>query len=119
MAEFLTPLDVRILDDERVELIRDFEYQSDVLGATVKVPAGFTCDLASVPRWLPHAYATFGGRARKAAVVHDWLYRVHAVPKVDADLVFREAMLTSGIPRAAAEVMYRAVVLFGGAAWDG
>ena len=118
MAEFLTPLDVRILDDEQVQLLRDFEYRSDVLGYVIKVPAGFTCDLASVPR-LPEVYRRYGGRAKHAAVVHDWLYRIHGVPKNDADLVFREGMLTQGIPRDDAEAMYQAVRLFGAFAWGG
>lgn len=57
---------------------------------TLTVPAGFQTDLASVPR-LPGMFLLFEGKARRAAILHDWLYS-HHYPRDWADLVFREAM---------------------------
>ncbi|SFU02565.1 Protein of unknown function [Geodermatophilus amargosae] len=65
------------------------------------VPAGFSTDLATVPRpvlWLvPRA-----GRYTLAAVLHDWLCTVGiatgAVSSRDADGVFRRAMREAGVP---------------------
>lgn len=57
---------------------------------SIVVPKGFTTDLASVPR-LPGMFWLFGGRARRSAVLHDWLYSNHA-PRAFADAVFFAAM---------------------------
>jgi hypothetical protein len=94
------------------------------------VPAGFDTDLASIPRalwWL----ISPGGRHGKAAVLHDYLYRVR--PRVSytgegfeavmdlargqADRVFREAMREDGVGLLRAWVMWAAVRLFGWLAW--
>lgn len=56
----------------------------------VVVPAGFRTDLASVPR-LPGMFLLFGGKARKAAVVHDYLYSTGR-DREFADSVFLHAM---------------------------
>ena len=57
---------------------------------TIVVPGGFATDLASVPR-LPAAYLLFAGRARRSAILHDWLYQ-QRMPRAWADAVFRAAM---------------------------
>ena len=57
---------------------------------TFTVPMGSTTDLASVPR-LPGAYLLFGGRARRSAILHDWLYE-NRFQRKWADDVFRAAM---------------------------
>lgn len=56
----------------------------------IAVPAGFITDLASVPR-LPGMYMLFGGRARRSAILHDYLYETQA-GKDFADEVFYAAM---------------------------
>lgn len=57
---------------------------------TLAVPKGFSTDLASVPR-LPGAYILFGGKARRSAILHDYLYELR-YPRDWADAVFRAAM---------------------------
>lgn len=86
------------------------------------VPADFISDLASVPRWIPIGYALFGGRGNAAAVVHDWLYRNgmrmrQIKDKQEADDVFLEAMLDSGVPSKRAHMMYQAVNWCGASAF--
>lgn len=73
---------------------------------TFRIPAGFTTDLASVPR-VPLAYGMFGGRARRAAILHDFLYE-RRYPREAADLAFREAM-RGEVPDWARWVMWAAV----------
>lgn len=83
MGKFLTELDVRLCKEETVgenelwELISPLVYQSNTVGIIV-VPAGFKTDFASVPR-VPIAFWLTGGLAKKAAVLHDYLY---ALPHV-------------------------------------
>jgi hypothetical protein len=55
------------------------------------VPEGFITDLASVPRF-PGMFMLFGGKARKSAVVHDYLYSTGERPREFADAVFYAAM---------------------------
>lgn len=81
---------------------------------TLSVPAGFVTDLASVPR-LPFAYWAFGNRARRAAILHDWLY-TEGWDREWADSVFYAAMLAEGVAPATAWAMWLAVRV-GGAAY--
>lgn len=98
MSRFLTELDVRCINDGVWCLDSPLVYESDVLKATVTVPAGFETDFASVPR-VPIAYMLFGDRAHREAVLHDYLYRTDSVPVVErsqADDTFFEAMAERG-----------------------
>lgn len=81
------------------------------------VPAGFVCDLASVPRWLawlaPSWMQTSG-----AGVLHDYLYRTGLLSRREADWLFYEALRAepaTGVVRATA--MWLAVRVFGWGAW--
>lgn len=104
-------------------------------GVVVTIPSGYKTDLASVPRfawfWLAPQ-----GRHQYAALLHDFLYdqhhlgitRVRRIPerpdmdlpltKAWADAKFLEAMKRSQIGAVTRAVMYWAVRLFGGAAWN-
>jgi hypothetical protein len=70
----------------------------------ITVPAGFTCDGASVPRPLWWFLPTWGRHSR-AAVVHDYLCRlarsgtphVAAPNRAKADAVFFDAMVECGV----------------------
>ena len=84
---------------------------------SVVVPAGFECDLASIPRPFWSLLSPQGNYA-KAAVLHDWLYTV-AAPRSDAarlaaDRAFLKAMKEEGVRWLARTIMYRAVRRFGG-----
>jgi hypothetical protein len=57
----------------------------------ITIPEGFMTDLASVPRF-PGMYLLFGGKARKAAVIHDYLYRETSRDREWCDEVFYAAM---------------------------
>ena len=98
MSKFLTELDARLKDDDRIWLLDSpLVYESDILGL-ITVPAGFETDFASVPR-VPIAYTLFGDRAHRESVVHDYLYRIDAVPPATYDQandVFLEAMECRG-----------------------
>lgn len=121
MSAFLTNLIVKEVTDDDAhqdgrstwQLLFDLIYQSDHLGGLVTVPAGFVTDFASVPR-IPVAYLLAGGEANEAAVVHDYLYHSHTVPRADADAVFREAMGVTGQPWWRRQLMWAGVRLFGG-----
>ena len=115
MSEFLTELDARLLDDDRIWLIlAPLIYRSGMLGK-ITVPAGFQTDFASVPR-VPIFYRLYGDRAHRESVIHDYLYRIDSKPCAGfdiANLVFLEAMVCRGKPRLTRCGMYRGVCLGG------
>jgi len=78
----------------------------------IKVPAGFATDLASVPR-LPVVHWLFAGRARRAAILHDWLYELR-YPRKWADRVFRAAMQAEGVGAINRWAMWAGVRIGGG-----
>lgn len=110
---------VELLDDgRRVRICEAFCYVARD-GTTYTVPAGFTCDGASIPRLLwPLSGGPFEGRHRDAALVHDRLYCAgrdgNAIcARATADRVFYEAMRCCGVPWWSAALKYLAVRAFG------
>lgn len=77
------------------------------------IPAGFSTDLASVPR-LPVAHMLFAGRARRSAILHDYLYEMR-YPREWADAAFRAAMQAEGVGVFARWSMWAGVRVGGGA----
>jgi hypothetical protein len=60
------------------------------------VPSGFLTDLASVP--VPFRnILNINGLSRSPAVMHDFLYRTHRVPRAQADILFRDSMKSEGM----------------------
>jgi hypothetical protein len=119
-------------------LLEDYVYHWEKEGVRYRlvVPAGFTCDLASIPRLLWWYISPFD--LGSAAVPHDWLYahggRVpsgsHSVmengvwqevgqpwTRKDADRLFGRMMREAGVHPAKRKRAYRAVRLFGAGAW--
>lgn len=60
------------------------------------VPAGFTTDLASIPRTV-RPLVDRNGSSRAASVLHDWLYATRPVSRKEADALFLEALEASGV----------------------
>ena len=124
MSKFPTPLDftafrtlVRGEFQDAIRLNRDFFYADSQHCDDVCIPAGFTSDGASVPRFLWRIYPPFG-KYLEAAVVHDWFCVLgHAgespIDSVAAAKVFREAMKACGVNKWRRNKMYWAVRLGG------
>jgi len=124
MSQFTGPLRLEHLDvDWRLwRLLEPLQYEVGQLGSgqVVEVPEDFITDGASVPRvlwaWLPT-----WGRWSRAATLHDFAYgQIHeGTPhplmstRQEADRIFHEAMLVSGVNRPTAFIMWLAVRFFG------
>jgi hypothetical protein len=107
-------LEKRLGKDEYY-LIDDFEYtRGDV---RIAAPAGMWTDLCSWPR----TELDFGGVVgAEAGVLHDYLYRIGAIPHLDkgsVDLLFYRMLRELGVSLIVARGMYRAVQLFGHKSW--
>jgi hypothetical protein len=108
-VSFLTPLRLEKEDGDKWHVLEQFAAKAD--DRKITVPGGWITDLASVPR-LPLAYLVAGGRAPKAAVLHDYLYATQA-GRDYADDVFLAAMRAEGISWCVSRLMYWAVRGFG------
>jgi hypothetical protein len=109
----------RSLDDTTVmeQLEEPLYYYSELLGKVLVVPAGFITDYASVPR-IPLAFLLFGGKAKRAAIVHDWLYSTRLYSREVCDAVFKEAMEATEQGWFARNMMWAGVRVGGWVAWD-
>ena len=102
------------INDKVSELHEDFVYYSEKLERFIVVPSGFQTDFASILR-IPIIYLLFANRAKKAAIIHDFLYRKDGlnVSKEIADKIFLEAMKASKINIIVRYCMYGGVIIFG------
>lgn len=118
MAQFLTSLKTDCPRDGLYILLEPLIYVSDILGR-IEVPAEFHTDFASVPR-VPIVYLLWGNRAHREATIHDWLFRQKAWPEctwMQANQVFREAMIATGKSWWIREPMYVGVVIGSYPSW--
>ena len=121
--EFMQDLVVQAYKPYEWLLFSHLQYWTLVKGKPelIEVPAGFRTDLASIPR-LVRSFIPQNGRHRRAAVVHDYLYRYagrqdHHWTRKQADDVFREAMEVDGVPGYRRFLMYSAVRSWGWNKW--
>lgn len=93
-------------------------YKSKICGE-VKVPKNFIFDFASVPQIFWNILPPEGVEYDRAAVLHDWCYATRLCnDRKKCDDLFLEAMLDDGVPKWKAKLMYWAVRLFGGKAYN-
>jgi hypothetical protein len=117
MSQFTTPLINEHIDGRLWKLAAPFEYHLgkypvEFLSDIIRVPVGFIHDFASIPR-LFWAILPPTGLYGKAAVIHDYLYRVQTYSRKRADLIFLEAMEVLNVPKWKRVIIYRAVRLCG------
>lgn len=121
---FLTPLVARADAGTKWVLDEDLDYQTSY-NEIIKVPRGFVCDLASIPRVF-QLLIPVNDSHRQAATLHDWLYSRQgdidiaqkAFTREQCDLIFLTAMRESGVPRWKRYSMFIAVRVGGFLAWN-
>ncbi|WP_335978616.1 DUF1353 domain-containing protein [Fusobacterium polymorphum] len=109
----LDDFELKYYDGKDFILEKDYRYM--IGDKLIHIPAGFKCDLASVPRIFRNIINTYGDHTR-AAVIHDWLYRNGhklGVSRKEADKVFLAVMKEQGVGFFKRQLMYRAVRTFG------
>lgn len=104
---FLTQLDLRAYQPNEWLVINPLQYRS-ISGALYTVPAGFVTDLASIPAMV-RVIISPNGPSRRAAVLHDWLYCLHAGTRQEADALFLEALEAEGVNWVVRHTMWVAV----------
>lgn len=124
MSSFVTPLVVSPLPSgRRWSLFLPFTYHigSKYSRDVIAVPAGFTTDFASIPKFL--WFLPYWAKFSKASVLHDYCYRKQDRTRKEADDIFYEAMLVSWrnhrLGKLLAWLEYTGVRWFGWMAWRG
>ena len=118
-----------VLDSHRFKLFRSFTFHlaSKYGSRSIRIPAGFVTDFASVPKAFWSIVPPYG-KYTKAAVLHDYLYHMKGFPREtweskipytrkECDRIFLQAMEVLGVGRTKRYIMYQAVRLFGGKSW--
>ena len=97
-----------------------FTLREELSCGGLTVPAGFSSDGASVPRFFWRIVFPPGDqKALRAAFLHDWLYRTHPEgwSREAADNLFRRVLIEDGVSQICAALAHRGVRIFGGRAW--
>jgi hypothetical protein len=118
-AAFKTSITISPVDGQgrfwRVE--RTLVFHSALLGRTLTVKRGFICDLNSMPRlsWIVSPKTDYPA----AGALHDWGYRDRHLTQLEADGVYREALIVLGMSTARANGRYYALRTFGHFSYPG
>lgn len=129
MSSFTDPLVVTPTGSgQKWKLVNRFAYylrDADPNGPYIAVPAGFTTDFASVPRFLWSIFPPWDPEYGKAAIIHDWLLTKGCIfypsagristrrpDRAEADRIFLEAMRVLGCHRWKRYTMYAGVRLY-------
>ena len=115
---WLSDFDIRQVDDTYFMLLQDLVYYSKKYNIKISVPASMVSDGPSVPR-IPFLFWLFGHKGKRAAVVHDWLYRNMLLPREICDAIFREALRDSKKYAFTANGMFAGVRVGGWAHYGG
>lgn len=98
---------------DKYELVEDLKY-IDSERREWFAWKGTVTDGASIPRFLWTVIGSpYTGNYRRAAVIHDFYYTNLFRYKEDVDEMFYDAMISDGVVKAKALLMYYAVVRFG------
>lgn len=111
MSSSFGDFQIRMIQDDEYELLRDFGYVDEVQGL-ILVPKGFKTNFASIEGLrvaLFPIYAALANYGDRAATIHDYLYSGYPIVKADgseffptrkeADDVFYRALRAEGIAR--------------------
>lgn len=107
---------------------KDFQFEENIayhVGSEdseeiILVPEGSVTDWASIPRALRNIITEYKGK--KAAAVHDYLYRTLGLggkySRKRCDEIFLEALIVLGVPTIQSHILYRGVRLGGWVPWN-
>src|ERR1044071_290824 len=115
------PLKVCPAAEDNWVVVEKWPFVGHPNGKTVQfeVPEGFITDFASIPRLLWPILPKWGNYGW-AGVLHHYLFWEQGLCREDADAILLEAMIRSSVsvPGWRQQLIYRAVRLFGGWAWN-
>lgn len=82
----------------------------------IKVPKGYTTDLASIPRLFQGIFNAVND-VSPAAIAHDWCYSIELFERHICDRVFYDGLRANGVGWLRARTLYTAVRTGGWTSW--
>lgn len=118
MSSFTEPLQVEQVSGDIWKTLRKISYYTNDKNTLYTIPSGFHTDFASIPRILWTIVGHPAGKYAQAAVLHDYLYKIGALDRKQADLLFLEAMEVLKVRYSQRYALYWGVRIGGWAAWN-
>lgn len=114
-------VDVRIHNSgEQFEILQDFDvhWNSPYTHYAFTIKKGFITDGPSIPH-RARFFIPWTGKHLKPSIIHDWCYEdnVPGLTKEEADLMFKDAMQSYGVPWHDRLIMWKMVDWFGDKKW--
>lgn len=109
---------VSFTDHRHVMVFNELEYEDEISGTKIVVPAGFVSDLASIPPSLRSYFEQGGQSYQYPAIIHDWLYWSQTTTREEADRIFDSAMKDCGVGSVKRQALWAGVRAGGEAAWN-
>lgn len=107
-----------IKNTDTIILERDLVYYDNRSKQVFVIPVGFISDGASIPQFLWSVMGhPFQADVRKAAVLHDFLYRHQVVRRKVADQMFYDALCEEGLNENKAQMFYAGVRVGGASSY--
>ena len=107
----------KLSDPKKMEILPGFAF--NMCGIRYQVIKAMWSDGASIPRAVRSVVGDrFAETYMIAALIHDVLYATQFVIRADADKALYDVMRKCGVGRVKAWAIYRAVRMFGWAAWN-
>lgn len=117
--EIKTPVCLIIIrkDETLAQFVEDYDFYYS--GVKYRIPAGFVCNGASIPRvfWACLGHP-FDAELYSSAVVHDYCYDSACIRRAQADKLFRVRMKSCGVRFFKRWIIWLAVRLFGKSAYN-
>lgn len=107
-------------DENLVATLQQKLIYNDSLGRTFTIPAGFKCDLASVPRLL-RSFSTPWHQSARSGIWHDCAYRWFeewGLTRSECDGIYRESLRESGVGRIRSRLQWSGVRVGGWWSWS-
>lgn len=82
------------------------------------IPKGFITDFGSIPWFIPDWVANPQGKAKRAFVMHDYLYRNQLFTQLVCDALLNEGMIADGVNWWQRFTVYRGLRLGGWVTWN-
>lgn len=106
-------LDIQFLEDGKSIRVKT-DYYFLLNGETLCIPAGFTCDGASIPKCLwPILGSPFVGLHRGGCILHDFLYAIGYKNRKFSDYAMYSVMREDGTGWVKANLIYTGVRMGG------
>jgi hypothetical protein len=120
MSSFTDPLEVQQISKNEWITLREFTYYVGEENSNdfIVVPKNTITDGASIPRIFWSIIGHPMGRYAQAAVLHDYMYRLHLRPRKECDDIFYEAMGVLKVADWKRNIMYISLRLFGFVAYN-